>query len=139
MLLICGAQHYYDKGCHMHCLNSLSCVMLCRYGKEALEYMEQGRHEGWEPNSDLYELVVGWYCSQVCPAPSSARAPALRQFGQRSLDAMSFPALRCAALCMRQLCWFCSALLHEKGLAYSAPCVSRTKEMSHDTFTVLPP
>ena len=83
--------------------------------------MEQGRHEGWEPNSDLYELVVGWYCSQVCPAPSSARAPALRQIGQRSLDATSFPALRCPALCMRQLVSVLLCLHAPKGF-----CLERT-------------
>ena len=77
--------------------------MLCRYGKEALEYVEQGRHEGWEPNSDLYELIVGWYCSQVRPAPSSAWASALRHFGPHSVDPMSLPGLRCAAPSMRQL------------------------------------
>lgn len=101
--------------------------------------MEQGRHEGWEPNSDLYELVVGWYCSQVCPAPSSARAPALRQLVNAHWTQCRFRPCDVQRSACGSWCWFCSALLHEKGLAYSAPRVSRTKEMSHDTFTVLPP
>ncbi|KAK9843477.1 hypothetical protein WJX81_004550 [Elliptochloris bilobata] len=51
----------------------LTCELFRRgYPHEALRYVEQGRLEhGWEPNGDIYELLISWLCALARSAPRS--------------------------------------------------------------------
>ena len=44
---------------------------MCRYPEEALRYVEQGRENGWEPNGDIYELLINWLCTTATSAPKA--------------------------------------------------------------------
>ena len=33
--------------------------------------MEQGRENGWEPNGDIYELLINWLCTTATSAPKA--------------------------------------------------------------------
>lgn len=54
----------------MSCLHA-GCVTLRRYPEEALRYVEQGRENGWEPNGDIYELLINWLCTTATSAPKA--------------------------------------------------------------------
>ena len=47
------------------------CATLRRYPEEALRYVEQGRESGWEPNGDIYELLISWLCTTATSAPKA--------------------------------------------------------------------
>ena len=70
MAVQCATMREKSRELGIICIHT-GCAILRRYPEEALRYVEQGRENGWEPNGDIYELLINWLCTTATSAPKA--------------------------------------------------------------------